>query len=1146
MKKKLLLSILAICMSAFCLLGVTACDDEHVHTVVTDSAVSATCTTTGLTEGSHCSTCNQVIVAQQEVPLVAHTLGNLVDEVSATCLTTGVKAHKTCSVCEKNFDADGNEITDLQIPTTAHAFGAWIDEDPATCLATGVKGHKVCSVCDKNFDADGVEITDLTIAIGGHAFGEWVDEIPATCLATGVKGYKACSVCDKKFDAEGVEITDLTITIGGHAFGEWIDEIPATLTATGVKGHQICSVCEKKFDAEGVEITNLVINKLNLNQFLEGKKISFLGDSITSYEGITNSTSVNDTLRNYYTYYTSSGNVAVSDTWWQQTVDTWNMELLVNNSYSGSCTADGKSNASAHPTGIINAWESRCVNLHDNTTSNNPNNAVINPDIIAVFMGTNDTWGQNAEGTWTKVTNSTFNDAFFARIEANGFVPAAASFDEAYALMIYKMTVAYPNADIFCLTIPLASTTFNNAIKAIAEHYGCGLVDLYDTELRTNKSAVTSDNVHPNATGMDIITDALSAAFEDFYGVVPHVHTEVIDQAVEATCTTTGLTAGSHCSTCNETIIAQQEVPVLSHAFGAWIAETPATCTQSGIKGHKTCSSCNKNFDNEGNVISVLVIASTGHSYGAWVEEVSASCTATGVKAHKTCSKCGKHFNSSNQVIADLTIPENHNYTIEEATYETYADSATATSGALFYKTCSTCGAIGSETFTYGDPVTDSSLYDPTSITLSFYDTEDLKYGVNYITDNEPLLAVLEIKENGASSWNKYDVTSASYQNYTEGVSGAITRYKNFTVIDLTAGANYVYRIRDLVAGTTTEDFAFTAKNPNTTSFSFTSISDTQSKIQSAWPDYTQTGMAFNDTLSHASPSDFYLHGGDIVQYGRFENYWDDMLDYNREYLATTPLMAVAGNHDGDPYYAGGSGNASTHLSNHLTNHFNYNLPTQAETKKGAFYYFDYGNARFINLDTNTLTNNKLNDEQMAWLESVLDNNDKTWTIVNMHVPLYSAAEWGQNTARNQITLALQEQLADFFYEKGVDLVIQAHDHVIQRTNAIKGYGSSQNPIVDSNPIIDTVDGVPYKVNPDGVCYMMNGSAGVSQKGNYLASGTEPDYYEIVMAWQTVAWAEIEIDGNTLTVTQKTYNYSQNTQTYTLKTLDTWGIKKTV
>ena len=42
----------------------------EAHIVVTDSAVAATCTETGLTEGSHCSVCGRVIVEQEIIPML--------------------------------------------------------------------------------------------------------------------------------------------------------------------------------------------------------------------------------------------------------------------------------------------------------------------------------------------------------------------------------------------------------------------------------------------------------------------------------------------------------------------------------------------------------------------------------------------------------------------------------------------------------------------------------------------------------------------------------------------------------------------------------------------------------------------------------------------------------------------------------------------------------------------------------------------------------------------------------------------------------------------------------------------------------------------------------------------------------------------
>ena len=50
------------------------------HTEVIDAAVAQTCTSTGLTEGKHCSVCNAVLVAQEVIPM-----HNLVDGVCVDC-----------------------------------------------------------------------------------------------------------------------------------------------------------------------------------------------------------------------------------------------------------------------------------------------------------------------------------------------------------------------------------------------------------------------------------------------------------------------------------------------------------------------------------------------------------------------------------------------------------------------------------------------------------------------------------------------------------------------------------------------------------------------------------------------------------------------------------------------------------------------------------------------------------------------------------------------------------------------------------------------------------------------------------------------------------------------------------------------------
>lgn len=62
------------------------------HTVVTDAAVAAACETTGLTEGSHCSVCKTVLVAQKVIPAAGHKWSEYRESG---------KVKRKCSVCGK-------------------------------------------------------------------------------------------------------------------------------------------------------------------------------------------------------------------------------------------------------------------------------------------------------------------------------------------------------------------------------------------------------------------------------------------------------------------------------------------------------------------------------------------------------------------------------------------------------------------------------------------------------------------------------------------------------------------------------------------------------------------------------------------------------------------------------------------------------------------------------------------------------------------------------------------------------------------------------------------------------------------------------------------------------------------------------------
>lgn len=70
--------------------------------------------------------------------------------------------------------------------------------------------------------------------------------------------------------------------------------------------------------------------------------------------------------------------------------------------------------------------------------------------------------------------------------------------------------------------------------------------------------------------GGDYSSITADAEFTARYTAIPH--TEVVDEAVEPTCTETGLTEGKHCSVCGEVLVEQEVVPALGFTVSGSVA----------------------------------------------------------------------------------------------------------------------------------------------------------------------------------------------------------------------------------------------------------------------------------------------------------------------------------------------------------------------------------------------------------------------------------------------------------------------------------------------------------------------------------------------------------------------------------------------
>ncbi len=113
--------------------------------------------------------------------------------------------------------------------------------------------------------------------------------------------------------------------------------------------------------------------------------------------------------------------------------------------------------------------------------------------------------------------------------------------------------------------------------------------------------------------------------------IVATSHTAVTDKAVAATCTKAGKTAGSHCSVCNEILVAQTVVAATGHTAVTDKA-VAATCTKAGKTAGSHCSVCNAVIKSQ------KTVAAKGHSYKTTTTK--ATLTKNG-KVETKCSVCG-------------------------------------------------------------------------------------------------------------------------------------------------------------------------------------------------------------------------------------------------------------------------------------------------------------------------------------------------------------------------------------------------------------------------------------------------------------------------------------------------------------------------
>ena len=445
--------------------------------------------------------------------------------VDATCKTA-----KTCSECGETSGGIGDhDYSEANCTSAAvcKTCGIWYglalghDYSPATC-----EKPKTCNTCGYESGSTVHDYADATCTAPrtctlcastegkplGHKLATEVVE--PTCSADGYESM-SCTVCD---------FTDISevFPMVGHDGLTFVYNGDATFDTDGT-ATMACPHCDYSVTETLVGSSTLIANAF------AGKKISILGDSISTYANVSSgiaADTTNSTIRNNIVWYGYSptqptfGGTSVDSTWWQMTINALGAMRLVNNSNAGES--------------VFGSMAGRCMQLHDDTGDN----AGEKPDIILVYLGTNDNYRNmgsvaslNKTYIDSKADNPNYNPSYLA---------------EAYAIMLCRIQRTYPDAEIYCLTNVERSDVDKGLTRAVSQVIRdvVGMFEgVYVADIGAY-SGITLDNpnyltympkdqggksIHPGTEGMKEIARVVLTSMienskymtEDFYELMP-------------------------------------------------------------------------------------------------------------------------------------------------------------------------------------------------------------------------------------------------------------------------------------------------------------------------------------------------------------------------------------------------------------------------------------------------------------------------------------------------------------------------------------------------------------------------------------------------------------------------------------------------
>ncbi|EON78468.1 hypothetical protein ADIS_1079 [Lunatimonas lonarensis] len=255
----------------------------------------------------------------------------------------------------------------------------------------------------------------------------------------------------------------------------------------------------------------------------------------------------------------------------------------------------------------------------------------------------------------------------------------------------------------------------------------------------------------------------------------------------------------------------------------------------------------------------------------------------------------------------------------------------------------------------------------------------------------------------------------------------------------LMAGKTYVYRVGH--GDFWSEWFQVRVPDVASEGISFLYLGDAQNGIRDHW------SRLIRQAYKHFPNAAFSLHAGDLINRHNNDFEWGEWFYAGGFIHATLPSIMTPGNHE--------YGKDET-LAPQWRPQFNLPLNGPKGLEETC-YQVNYPELKLISLNAEEIEESPyLKQQQVLWLDSILLNDPRKWTVVTIHHPFYS-------TKANRDNEDLRKHFKPIVDKYKVDMVLQGHDHAYGRGMI----GPSQQGGIDE--VRSEEEGTVYVVSMAGI-----------------------------------------------------------------------------